>query len=173
MTQQLEYDALVQFKLLHTGSALPVRGTSHSGAFDIVSPTSGQVRSGKTLLFGLGIAHQIHDDNLFLPVQSHAADGTWKQINVPFRLQGILIPRSGLAAKKKVRMFFAPCLIDHDYRGEIHAMIENMGDKVLRWEAGDRICQIAYLPAYMGPIMEVFNLSETDRGSGGFGSTGA
>lgn len=168
----LEYHSLVQFKLLHKGATLPIRGTLNSGAFDIVAPEDGELWPGNPQLFGLGIAHQIHDDNLSFTVKSHASDGTHRQIEVPFRLQGILIPRSGLAARNKVRLFFAPCLIDHDYRGEIHVMMENEGNGVIRWRQGDRICQIAYVPAYMGPTMIVDSLSETERGQGGFGSTG-
>jgi dUTP pyrophosphatase len=91
---------------------------------------------------------------------------------MPLQLQGILIPRSGLAAKQKLRLFFAPCLIDHDYRGEIHAMLENQSEDTVRWSMGERICQIGYVPMYMGPVQEVAELSETERGSGGFGSTG-
>lgn len=171
-TRALEYEALVQFKLLHPGSSMPKRGTSHAGAFDIAAPSDGEVWPGQHLLYGLGIAHQIHDDHLFFDVKSYASDKTHRHIQVPFRMQGILIPRSGLAAKKQVRLFFAPCLIDHDYRGEIHAMIENQGQDVLRWSKGDRICQIAYVPMYMGSLLETTELTETDRGGGGFGSTG-
>lgn len=173
-TRALEYNSLVQFKMLHRDSAslLPERGTSHAGAFDIKAPSAGLVEPGDTLLYGLGLAHQIHDDDLSFSINSRAADGTHRQIEVPFRLQGFLIPRSGLASKRKVRLFFAPCLIDHDYRGEIHVMIENAGEKPLVWSKGDRICQLGYIPMYMGPVMAVDTLTETERGTGGLGHTG-
>jgi dUTPase len=168
----LEYQSLVRFKLLSEDGALPVRGSVHAGAFDIFAPTAGVIKPGQTLKYGLGIAHEIHDDKITFDLKVHAKDHTWRLMEIPFKLQGMLIPRSGLAAKKHIRLYFSPCLIDHDYRGEIHAMIENGSVEPFYWEKGDRICQIAYIPMYMGTAIAIDQLSETERGEGGFGSTG-
>jgi dUTP pyrophosphatase len=146
----------VNFKLLRSGSKLPKRGTEHSGAFDIYAPENGSIAPHERKKIPTGIAHDI----------SPVVDGLDS-----FTLQGLLIPRSGLATKG-IRLFFAPCLIDADYRGEIIIGLENLTDEEFHWEAGDRLVQIAYVPMYMGSAGLVQELSETSRGAGGFGHTG-
>lgn len=167
----LDYHGLVKFKLVRPGASLPKRGTGASGALDVYAPESGFADPGESVLIPLGIAHDIHP-GFSISVTALCSDGTHRQVDMPLQLQGMLIPRSGLAAKNKLRLFFAPCLIDHDYRGEIHAMLENQSEETVRWSMGERICQIGYVPMYMGPVQEVAELSETERGSGGFGHTG-
>jgi dUTP pyrophosphatase len=88
------------------------------------------------------------------------------------QFHGLLISRSGLAAKQGVKLYFDPCLIDHDYRGEIKALLYNGGTEPYEWQQGERLCQIGYLPFYMGEAALSTQLSATHRGSGGFGSTG-
>lgn len=90
------------------------------------------------------------------------------------QLVGVLSPRSGLALKKGLRLFFAPALIDSDYRGEIGVYVENMGTEPIHLLKGDRFAQIVYLYVYKGDAEEVAlgKLSSTDRGIGGWGSTG-
>lgn len=147
---------VIQFKLLHQGATLPKRGTSGSGAFDIAAPESGVIGPLERKLISTGLAHQIHAE----------AETPY------FKLNGLLISRSGLASNKGIKLFFDPCLIDTDYRGEIKLLLENCTDVPFSWNQGDRLCQIAYMPFFMGECEETFVLEATDRGEGGFGHTG-
>lgn len=166
-------EPLLQFKLVHPDARCPQRGTSHSGAFDVYSPQDGSLASGCRITVGTGLAHQInpafHGIHISLVEKSGKVNPDRGSL---FQLQGFMIPRSGMAAKKGIRLFFAPCLIDHDYRGEIRVTLENGSDDTFTWAKGDRICQIAYIPMYAGPCSIVDILTETERGSGGHGSTG-
>lgn len=149
--------SVIQFKLLREGAKLPKRATEQSGAFDIYAPCDGCLEPGEFINFPIGVAHQI-SDHLHVPLG--------------FRLQGLMIPRSGFATRHGIRLFYEG-LIDHDYRGEIHACLENASSKSFEWKEGERICQIVYILAWMGPALELEgDLEPTDRGAGGFGSTG-
>lgn len=81
-------------------------------------------------------------------------------------------PRSGLALKKGISVLNTPGTIDSDYRGEIKVILANLGEEDFVIERGDRIAQIVVAPVQRGNLVEVDNLDETARGSGGFGSTG-
>lgn len=79
-------------------------------------------------------------------------------------------PRSGLALKHGVVAMFGT--IDADYRGEIGATLVNLGDEPYTLTVGDRVCQLVLAPVARARLVEVTELSETARGTGGFGSTG-
>ncbi len=81
-------------------------------------------------------------------------------------------PRSGLSLKTDLLVVNAPGTIDADYRGEVKVILGNMGDKDFVINHGDRIAQIVLAPITQASFELVETLSETDRGSGGFGSTG-
>ncbi len=81
-------------------------------------------------------------------------------------------PRSGLAFKNSVTVINTPGTIDSDYRGELGVLLINHGDKDFVVNNGDRIAQIIVAPVVQGIFEKVDSISETDRGSGGFGSTG-
>lgn len=169
----------VKFKLLRPGSMLPRRGTETSGAFDIFAPEAGTLHPGQRGMIPTGLAHEVCEGYtvpVYAPDSPNATSGALYNHHhkemIPFTLQGLLMPRSGLASKKGIRLFFAPCLIDADYRGELGIMLENMSDEPLHWEQGDRLVQIAYVPMYMGPAEVAEDLKPTARGTGGFGSTG-
>jgi dUTP diphosphatase len=81
-------------------------------------------------------------------------------------------PRSGLAFKKGVTVVNAPGTIDADYRGEVKVLLVNLGDEAVEIQRGDRIAQLVLAPVARAEIIEVDELSETERGGGGFGSTG-
>ena len=81
-------------------------------------------------------------------------------------------PRSGLALKKGIGVPNSPGTIDSDYRGELKIILINHGEDDFIIERGDRIAQIVVAPVQRGIMVEVGDLDETDRGSGGFGSTG-
>ena len=81
-------------------------------------------------------------------------------------------PRSGLAVKHGISMPNAPGTIDADYRGEVKVPLINLGREAFAVEHGMRIAQMVIAPVARAEIIEVESLEETDRGAGGFGSTG-
>lgn len=81
-------------------------------------------------------------------------------------------PRSGLAAKNGVTVLNTPGTIDSDYRGEICVILINLGDEDFTVNNGDRIAQLVAAPVTQGIFVKTDKLDETERGAGGFGSTG-
>ena len=81
-------------------------------------------------------------------------------------------PRSGLALKHGVTVLNTPGTIDSDYRGEVGVVLINHGDAPFTVARGDRIAQIIFAPVAQPSLVEVDVLPDTERGSGGFGSTG-
>ncbi len=81
-------------------------------------------------------------------------------------------PRSGLAFKHGVTVLNAPGTIDADYRGEVKVLLINLGDEPFRIERGMRIAQLVIQPVSHATLVEAKELSASERGSGGFGSTG-
>jgi dUTP pyrophosphatase len=81
-------------------------------------------------------------------------------------------PRSGLALRHGLTVLNAPGTIDADYRGELRVLLINLGDAAVRIEPGDRIAQLVVAPVAMVEAVEVTELPPTERGVGGFGSTG-
>ena len=81
-------------------------------------------------------------------------------------------PRSGLAVKNGITVLNAPGTIDSDYRGEVRVPLINLGDEAFTVERGMRIAQLVIAPVAQAGFDEVTDLSETERGVGGFGSTG-
>ena len=81
-------------------------------------------------------------------------------------------PRSGLAAKKGVTVLNTPGTIDSDYRGEIKVILINLSKEVFSVKSGERIAQMVVCPVIQVDLEEVKELSDTKRGSSGFGSTG-
>lgn len=81
-------------------------------------------------------------------------------------------PRSGLAAKNGVTVLNTPGTIDSDYRGEVKVILVNLGEEDFVVRNGDRIAQIVVAPVTVAGFVQVSALDETERGAGGFGSTG-
>ncbi len=81
-------------------------------------------------------------------------------------------PRSGLAVKNGLTVLNAPGTIDSDYRGEVKVPLINLGQEPFVIERGMRIAQMVIAPVVQGDFAEVADLDETERGAGGFGSTG-
>lgn len=97
---------------------------------------------------------------------------TGLEMAIPQGWEGQVRPRSGLAAKHGVTVTNAPGTIDSDYRGEVKVLLVNLGDAPVSFAPGDRIAQIVFAPAPQVPVEEVDALPATQRGTGGFGSTG-
>lgn len=81
-------------------------------------------------------------------------------------------PRSGLAIKNGITCLNTPGTIDSDYRGEVKVILVNLGSEDFVINNGDRIAQFVVSPVTIGNFIKVEKLDETERGSGGFGSTG-
>lgn len=91
---------------------------------------------------------------------------------IPRGFVGYVCPRSGLAIKNGVTVLNAPGIIDSDYRGEVGVILINLGSEKYDIHKGDRIAQLIISPYGQVDIIEKKELSLTDRGNGGFGSTG-
>jgi dUTP pyrophosphatase len=81
-------------------------------------------------------------------------------------------PRSGLAIRHGITLLNSPGTIDSDYRGEVMVMLINLGTEPVTIERGERIAQIIVAPVVQATLVEVKAVAETERGAGGFGSTG-
>ena len=93
-------------------------------------------------------------------------------LEIPAGYEAQVRPRSGLALKRGLTVLNAPGTIDADYRGEVGVILVNLSQEVQPIEPGERIAQLLFAPVTRGQLVEVDVLSETERGRGGFGSTG-
>ncbi len=97
---------------------------------------------------------------------------TGLQMAIPHGYEAQIRPRSGLAIRNGITMLNTPGTIDADYRGEVKVIAINLGQEDFEVNHGDRIAQMVIAPVTQFPVVEVENLDETERGEGGFGSTG-
>lgn len=97
---------------------------------------------------------------------------TGLKMALPRGYEAQIRPRSGLALKKGVTLPNTPGTIDADYRGELGIILMNLGEEPFVVERGDRIAQMVVAPVTVATWIEVADLDETERGEGGFGSTG-
>ncbi len=98
--------------------------------------------------------------------------GTGLFIELPIGTEAQVRPRSGLAAKKGITVLNAPGTVDADYRGEIGVVLVNLSNEDFLIQNGERIAQLVIAKHERAEWEQVEILSDTDRGSGGFGSTG-
>ncbi|MEY8849418.1 dUTP diphosphatase [Psychroserpens sp. XS_ASV72] len=98
--------------------------------------------------------------------------GTGLFIELPIGYEAQVRPRSGLAAKKGITVLNAPGTIDADYRGEIGVILVNLSNEDFTIQNGERIAQLIIAKHERAEWIQVEELSQTDRGEGGFGSTG-
>lgn len=94
------------------------------------------------------------------------------QMAIPHGYEAQIRPRSGLAIRNGITMLNSPGTIDADYRGEVKVIAINHGNEIFRVEHGDRIAQMVIAPVTQFEVREASSLDETERGEGGFGSTG-
>jgi dUTP pyrophosphatase len=109
---------------------------------------------------------------LALAPGKHAMVPTGLIIALPPGYEAQVRPRSGLAAKHGVTVLNSPGTIDADYRGEISVILINHGEAPFAVRRGDRIAQMVIAPVARAELVVTASLNATDRGSGGFGSTG-
>ncbi len=97
---------------------------------------------------------------------------TGLQIELPEGYEGQVRPRSGLALSSGITVLNSPGTIDADYRGEVSVLLVNLGGAPFEIRRGERIAQLVIAPVVQAGLVEVEALTESERGAGGFGSTG-
>ena len=146
----------MRIKKLHPDATLPTQGSAAAAGYDLYALYPCDLEPGSTYLIHTGLA-----------------------IEIPQSFWAGIYARSGLATKKGLRPANCVGVIDSDYRGEIMVALHNDSSSIQHIGAGDRIAQLVFhrqyaiLPDKDGNIWQVVeDLSETNRGTGGFGSTG-
>lgn len=142
----------IQIKKLHPAARLPKRGSAQAAGYDLYACLpDGDVtlRSGETRRISLGFA-----------------------LAIPEGYFGAVFARSGLATKQGLRPANCVGVVDSDYRGENMVPIHNDSDVPQTIRHGDRIAQMVVLPYLAVDFRQAEELDETERGAGGFGSTG-
>jgi dUTP pyrophosphatase len=122
---------------------------------------------------GLDLMAALSDSEpMTLAAGQYALVPTGLAIALPPGYEAQVRPRSGLAAKHGVTVLNSPGTIDADYRGEIKVILINHGQAAFVIKRGERIAQMVIAPVVQAALVPVAELSSTDRGAGGFGSTG-
>jgi len=111
-------------------------------------------------------------EDVTIPVGGRALVPTGLMMALPPLYEAQVRPRSGLALKHGVTVLNTPGTIDSGYRGEIGVILANFGERPFEVRKGDKIAQIVIAPVTQPMIVETDSVDETDRGTGGFGSTG-
>jgi dUTP pyrophosphatase len=116
--------------------------------------------------------HAALDDAMTLAPGVVVAVPTGLAMAIPRGYEGQVRPRSGLARKHAVTVANAPGTIDSDFSGEIMILLINLGREAYTIEPNDRVAQLVIAPVVQAELVEVAELPRTERGAGGFGSTG-
>jgi dUTP pyrophosphatase len=111
-------------------------------------------------------------DDLILAPGARCAVATGFAIAIPEGYEVQVRPRSGLALKHGITCLNTPGTIDSDYRGEVKVILANLGSEPFEVRRGERIAQLVPAPVLRAAFREVDELDSTERGAGGFGSTG-
>jgi dUTP pyrophosphatase len=142
----------VRFRRLESNPDLPLpgRATEHAAGYDIRSAEeSVTLQPGEIRLVSTGLVMEL-------------PEGVECQVR----------PRSGLALKHGITLPNSPGTIDPDYRGELRVIMQNTGSKAVTLSRGERIAQLVFARFEAPEVLEVDEVSLTERGDGGFGSTG-
>ena len=141
----------INVKLLREGAHIPTYGSSEAAGADQYAclEAPAVIGPGESVWIGTGIA-----------------------LEVPKGCAGLVFARSSMGAKRDLAPANKVGVIDSDYRGEVRVVLHNHGSKVQQVEPGERIAQLLITPVYTPGFHQVEELTDTDRGVGGFGSTG-
>ncbi|MBK8237479.1 MAG: dUTP diphosphatase [Nannocystaceae bacterium] len=142
----------VEIELLHAGARMPARMTELAAGYDLAACLGGQ--------------------EIELVPGARARVPTGLRLAIPAGYEGQVRPRSGWAAKSGVTVLNAPGTIDADFRGELQVLLVNLGHEAVTVRDGDRIAQLVIAPVCAVAFETVDVLTPSDRGEGGFGSTG-
>lgn len=137
----------LKIKKLREDAKLPTYAHIGDAGFDLYIPNDLTIKSGERLSIPLGLAMEI-----------------------PEGYTGLLLDKSGLSHKHGLKSFGG--VIDAGYRGEFHVGIMNLSDKDYSFSKGDKIIQMLIMPVARMNIIEANELTESDRGTGAFGSSG-
>ncbi|MBQ8182420.1 MAG: dUTP diphosphatase [Clostridia bacterium] len=143
---------MLKIKKVRENAVVPGRATSGSAGLDLCACVDEPVtlESGATAVIPTGIA-------IALPSAEYGA---------------FVFPRSGIAVKHGIGLLNSVGVIDSDYRGEIMVGVINQVKEAYTIQPGERIAQMVIMPVSLMPVEEVDKLDDTQRGAGGFGSTG-
>ena len=140
----------LKVQLLNDAATLPTRANAGDAGLDLYAAESAHIGPGERWQVATGIAVEIPE--------GHA---------------GLVLPRSGLAKRHGISLVNAPGLIDSGYRGEVKVLLLNNDPaEIFRIEPGDRIAQLLVTPFAQAEPVQAETLNETERGEGGFGSSG-
>lgn len=128
-------------------------------------------RYASTKAAGLDLSAALEEPLVVEPLERVAVP-TGIAIELPAEHEGQVRPRSGLARRHGITVLNAPGTIDEDYRGEIEVLLVNLGREPYTIQPGDRIAQLVIAPVRRVDVEPAETLSTTERGDGGFGSTG-
>ena len=143
-------DLTVEFALVNPAGRAPAQARDHDAGYDLFAAERARLGPGERTSVGTGIA-----------------------VAIPEGHAGLVLPRSGLAARHGIALVNAPGLIDAGYRGELRVLLLNTDRRAdFEIEPGDRIAQLVVCPIESPRFVEAERLSETSRGADGFGSTG-
>ncbi|MEO0077372.1 MAG: dUTP diphosphatase [candidate division WOR-3 bacterium] len=141
---------MVQIRFRRLGETrAPVRATSGSAGYDLCAAEEVVIGARRFALVRTGIA-----------------------LEMPAGVEAQVRPRSGLAAKSGIGILNSPGTVDSDYRGEVKVVLFNFSDSDFQVRPGDRIAQLVFSAVLDVELTEVSELTETERGAGGFGHTG-
>ena len=139
----------LQVKKLAPEAQLPTRAHDTDAGFDLYSPIGVNISVGATVTIPTKLA-----------------------ISLPENTVGLIYPRSSLGTRHGIVLANTVGVIDSGYRGEIMLVVTNHGDRPYTIRSGDRVAQMIVTPYYAPDVIEVADLDASDRGTGGFGSTG-
>lgn len=120
---------------------------------------------------GFDLAADIKEPHVLDPLERGAIP-TGMAIEIPPGFEGQVRPRSGRALDEGLTLVNSPGTIDADYRGEVRVILVNLGQRPVTIRPGERIAQLVITPVVHAELVEVEELSDTRRGSGGFGHSG-
>ena len=142
----------INIKLLNDKAILPTYGSTFSAGADLYANIDEviAINPGETKFIKTGLA-----------------------LEIPEGLAGLIYPRSGLSCKQGLAPANKVGVVDSDYRGEIQVALHNHSNEVREVNPNDRIAQIVFTPYVKGIFNVIDELSDTERGEGGFGSTGS
>ena len=142
---------ILKIKKLREEAVLPERKTPGSAGYDLCACIAGDftIEPGELVILPTGLAAEI-----------------------PEGCAGMIFTRSGLGVKHGIAVSNGVGVIDSDYRGEIHVGLRNNSQIAYTISPGERIAQLIVMPVCLPEVVEIEELSETERGTGGFGSTG-
>lgn len=142
----------IRFQKLHPNAVIPQRATPGSAGMDLVACI---------------------EEPVLLPAGGRAMIPTGLAMAIPTaEWVGLVYARSGLAVRHGITLSNSVGVIDSDYRGEIRVGLCNLGQEPYTIQPGERIAQLVITPVLMPPVEEADELDSTERGTGGFGSTG-